>query len=56
LKRAVTDLSKALGTSKVTVKHQITLPAKVLEVLRLEPADYVAFVKSDGSVLLKKVE
>ncbi len=50
------DLSKALGTSKMTIRNQITLSTDVVRLLKLEPGDYVAFVKLDGSLILKKVE
>jgi len=47
---------KALGTAKVRVKNQITLSTEVVKLLKLELGDYVAFVRSDGFVLVKKVE
>jgi hypothetical protein len=47
---------KALGTAKVRVKNQITLSTEVAKLLKLELGDYVAFVRSDGFVILKKVE
>jgi hypothetical protein len=47
---------KVLGSAKVRVKNQITLSTEVAKLLKLELGDYVAFVKSDGFVILKKVE
>ena len=49
-------MAKALGTAKVRVKNQITLSTEVVRLLHLELGDYVAFLKSDGFVILKKVE
>ena len=49
-------MPKALGTAKVRVKSQITLSPEVIRLLKLEVGDYVAFVRSVGFVILKKVE
>ena len=49
-------MPKALGTAKVRDKSQITLSPEVIRLLKLELGDYVAFVRSVGFVILKKVE
>lgn len=48
--------SKVVGSSRVGVKHQITLSAQAMEVLKLEVGDYILFVRDDGRVLIKKAD
>lgn len=41
--------------SKLTVKHQTTIPKKIRDALKLKAGDIVVFeINSDGSIILKK--
>ena len=44
---------KGLGASRVGNKNRVTLSPEVMKLLKLELGDYIAFVRSDGFVILK---
>ena len=42
--------------SKLTTKHQATIPKQVRNKLALQAGDYIQFQERDGQVVLTKVE
>ena len=42
-------------TSKLTSKHQVTLPDYVVETLEVKPADFVTFIIKDKDIVIKKI-
>jgi len=45
---------KILGDSKLTGKHQATIPRRVRELLELDLGDRVVFVLDDGRVSVRR--
>lgn len=43
-----------MDVSKLTVKHQVTIPADVRATLGVKAGDHVAFEVVDGKVLVRK--
>ncbi|WP_148680157.1 AbrB/MazE/SpoVT family DNA-binding domain-containing protein [Nitrosopumilus maritimus] len=46
-------MAKILGSSKVTVRYQITVPEDVRKVMKIESGQTLAFVEEDGKIVLK---
>ncbi len=42
--------------SSMTTKGQVTIPAQLRERLGLKPGDKVAFLESDGKIILQRLE
>jgi len=47
---------KILGTSKLYLKGQVTLPKIVREKLKLKPGDLVVFIERNGEIILRRSE
>jgi AbrB family looped-hinge helix DNA binding protein len=45
-----------LGTSKITSKGQVTIPAEIRETMGLTPGTDVVFLELDDMVIIKKSE
>ncbi len=45
-----------LGTSKITSKGQVTIPAEIREAMGLIPGTDVVFIELDDMVIIKKSE
>jgi len=46
-------MAKILGSSKVTVRYQITVPENVRKMMKVEVGQTLAFVDEDGKIVLK---
>ena len=46
-------MAKILGSSKVTVRYQITVPEDVRKIMKIEAGQTLAFVDEDGKIVLK---
>jgi len=45
---------KLLGSSKLSSKNQVVIPAEVRQLLNLKPGDQVIFIEEQGKVILVK--
>ena len=47
------NMSRLLGSSKVTTRYQITIPDEARKMLKIKDGQVVAFVEENGKVVLK---
>lgn len=45
-------MAKILGSSKVSVRYQITIPESVRKTLKVDSGDTIGFVEENGRVYL----
>ena len=43
-------MSKILGSSKVSVRYQVTIPEEVRELLKIKSGQTIGFVEEDGKI------
>lgn len=45
-------MPKILGSSKVSVRYQVTIPEEVREQLKIQAGQTIGFVKEDGKICI----
>lgn len=46
-------MPRLLGSSKITARHQVTLPEDAMKILKIKEGEVIAFVEEDGKVIIK---
>ena len=46
-------MAKILGSSKISVRYQVTVPEDVRKIMRIEAGQTLAFIEEEGKIVLK---